>query len=282
MLDTAPVKWLPWKMLVGRSSAPFPTARVIVESGARHIEVVEDLFAPDVTDSQRDRAFVLMAIASALTFRVVTRYPAAARLYLSKGTVAVSEAIRHAAPHLGPAVSVGLDIPWVWLLLRASAQADLDQGVPELLETPAALRGVLLDGPVEKVDLTTLPSRFRGDDRPLYRIDALRGQHRCGPSVVYAGTKLDWIVLRGATGPNAKPLHPDIARSVRDQCQDAKVPFCFESWGEWSPAPQGGNAATLVHDWPNGERFFRVGQRAAVRLLDGKVWDDMPEVAHAG
>ncbi|MGR0185388.1 DUF5131 family protein [Azospirillum aestuarii] len=278
MPDTAPVKWLPWKMLVSNSPAPFPTARVIVESGARHIEVVEDLFAPDVTDSQRDRAFVLMAIASALTFRVVTRYPAAARLYLSKGTVAVSEAIRHAAPHLGPAVSVGLDIPWVWLLLRASSQADLDQGVPELLETPAALRGVLLDGPVEKVDLISAGA---------LECDAIGGVTGGGydefvrTSVGFTRGLVDWIVLRGQTGPNAKPLHPDIARSVRDQCQDAKVPFCFESWGEWSPAPQGGNAATLVDDWPNGERFFRVGQRAASRLLDGKVWDEMPEVSHA-
>jgi len=272
MPDTAPVKWLPWKMLVGRSSTPFPTARVIVESGARHIEVVEDLFAPDVTDVQRDRAFALMGMCQKLTFRVATAFPAAASTYLrTLGRHHQEDRVSLILKSMPGEPSFFYDlgdkgwfIPNVWLLLRASTQTDLDQGVPELLETPAAVRGVLLDGPVEKVDLHKVgPLGSRGHNC-LFQINGVR-----------------WVTLRGATGPDAKPLHPDIARSVRDQCQDAKIPFCFESWGEWSPAPQGGNAATLVHDWPNGERFFRVGQRAAVRLLDGKVWDEMPEVVHA-
>lgn len=47
--------------------------------------------------------------------------------------------------------------------------------------------------------------------------------------------RLDWIIVGGESGPNARPMHPDWARSLRDQCAEAGVPFLFKQWGEWAP-----------------------------------------------
>jgi protein gp37 len=50
---------------------------------------------------------------------------------------------------------------------------------------------------------------------------------------------IDWVIVGGESGPNARPMHPDWARSLRDQCQAAGVPFMFKQWGEWGPDWEG-------------------------------------------
>lgn len=59
---------------------------------------------------------------------------------------------------------------------------------------------------------------------------------------------IDWVIVGGESGHNARPMHPDWARSLRDQCQDAGVPFFFKQWGK----------------------------KAAGRLLDGREWNEFP------
>src|SRR6185312_17385933 len=45
---------------------------------------------------------------------------------------------------------------------------------------------------------------------------------------------IDWVIVGGESGPGARPMHPDWARSLRDQCHAAGVPFFFKQWGEWT------------------------------------------------
>lgn len=82
---------------------------------------------------------------------------------------------------------------------------------------------------------------------------------------------LDWVICGGESGPNARPMHPAWACSIRDQCQAAGVPYFFKQWGEWAP----------FFD-ENGDHWdvFRLGKRRAGRLLDGRTWDEMPEARH--
>jgi len=91
-------------------------------------------------------------------------------------------------------------------------------------------------------------------------------------------------------GPGARPMHPDWARSLRDQCEAAGVPFLFKQWGEWMPTIHEGDTVKLVfekgaphgpnqpafHDWPDGQGAARVGKKAAGRLLDGRTHDGYP------
>lgn len=98
-----------------------------------------------------------------------------------------------------------------------------------------------------------------------FRIDHLRAVPAAlrflstEPLIAHPGTlNLDgihWVVAGGESGPGARPLHPDWARSVRDQCVAANVAFFFKQWGGRSP-------------------------RAGGRLLDGRHWSEMP-TAHS-
>jgi protein gp37 len=83
---------------------------------------------------------------------------------------------------------------------------------------------------------------------------------------------LDWVVCGGESGPNARPMHPDWARSLRDQCQAAGVPFFFKQWGAWAPF----EARLSRRLYNNG--MSMVGKKKAGRLLDGREWNEFPAV----
>ncbi len=73
-----------------------------------------------------------------------------------------------------------------------------------------------------------------------------------------------WVIVGGESGPHARPMHPDWARSLRDQCAAADVPYFFKQWGEWRPVA------------PRSLNYERVGKKAAGRLLDGAEHNGMP------
>lgn len=89
-----------------------------------------------------------------------------------------------------------------------------------------------------------------------------------------------WVVAGGESGRNARPMHPDWALSLRDQCEAADVPFLFKQWGEWVPMmghTEGVPVHGAKHSFPDGTVMGRAGKRDAGRQLDGFVWDQYPE-----
>jgi len=92
---------------------------------------------------------------------------------------------------------------------------------------------------------------------------------------------LQWVIAGGESGHQPRLMHPAWVRSLRDQCQEAGVPFHFKQWGEWAPAIDGGAGAQRVLPGPAGEATVlqRLGKRSAGRLLDGRTWDEVPSVA---
>lgn len=93
---------------------------------------------------------------------------------------------------------------------------------------------------------------------------------------------LDWVICGGETGPGARPMHPDWVRSLRDQCQSARVPFFFKSWGEWAPnCLCGAKRPHPIIQRPTPGHvgcMFKCGERRAGRLLDGVEHNEFPEV----
>lgn len=104
--------------------------------------------------------------------------------------------------------------------------------------------------------------------------------------------QIDWIIVGGESGANARPMHPDWARSLRDQCQAAGVPFLFKQWGEWFPYGEfdgegkqnscdRGERPGLWHTWEQPLGGFSVrllgGKKAAGRLLDGVEHNGRPQ-----
>ena len=60
----------------------------------------------------------------------------------------------------------------------------------------------------------------------------------------------DLVIVGGESGPGARPMHPDWARSLRDQCVAAGVPFFFKQWGEWAPGVFECNSDSEFYDGP--------------------------------
>ncbi|MBP6479919.1 MAG: phage Gp37/Gp68 family protein [Pseudomonadales bacterium] len=82
--------------------------------------------------------------------------------------------------------------------------------------------------------------------------------------LAYDDVRIHWVIAGGESGTGARPMHPDWARSVRDQCEAMRVPFLFKQWGTFNAA---------------GER---VGKKLSGRLLDGVLHDAYPnDVADA-
>lgn len=190
----------------------------------------------------------------------------------------------------------------VWLGTSAGMQKTADQNIPHLLATPAAIRFVSAEPLLGHVGLSLLGVGPRGSGRVVGdTYDALTGEAVDSTDHGYerrqGGPKLDWIICGGESGPNARPMHPDWARSLRDQCVAAGVPFFFKQWGEWEAhKPKAGDDLggemrkdkvrfVQLNREPDGhfrkgdEIMKRVGTKAAGNLLDGRVWDQMPEVA---
>lgn len=148
----------------------------------------------------------------------------------------------------------------VWIGTSVCDQAGADKRIPELLAIPAKVRFLSCEPLLGAVDI-----RFGF-------------QHLVEPT----RPTIDWVICGGEGGPNARPMHPDWARSLRDQCQLAGVPFFFKQWGEWGASCYHGLADKDVigkaeMTLPGPYSFYRVGKKAAGRLLDGREWSEFPK-----
>ena len=179
----------------------------------------------------------------------------------------------------------------VWLGATVVNQEEADRDIPKLLDTPAALRWLSMEPLLGPVDLTAIKRTLA----PSFFGDALHWYHRgyCHEQDGIEYPAIDWIIVGGESGPRARPMHPDWARALRDQCAAADVPFLFKQWGEWAPDQDGaetcGNCGQTKFDtinahsecgacgsysWQRADTPLdtpcRVGKRRAGRLLDGR------------
>lgn len=188
----------------------------------------------------------------------------------------------------------GSGYPNVWLGCTVVNQAEAYRDIPKLLSVPARVRFLSMEPLLGPVDLP--PHLYEK------RIGADFAAEAGGGSLQWTTYSLDLVIVGGESGPKARPMHPDWARSLRDQCKAAGVAFHFKQWGEWEAAMDRdrydpdwrADYSNIFADhgkmkWLNlaggrgfhGERFHvmrRVGKKAAGRELDGRTWDEMPEV----
>ncbi|MGY2732358.1 phage Gp37/Gp68 family protein [Sphingomonas sp. UYP23] len=125
--------------------------------------------------------------------------------------------------------------PNVWLGVSVEDQQRADERIPDLLATPAAVRFISAEPLLGPVRLTNIDCSARADQPDFYWINALTGEHddMCRPCAPVPS--LDWVIVGGESGPGARPMHPDWAEQLRDQCHKAGVPFLFKQWGHWAP-----------------------------------------------
>ena len=62
---------------------------------------------------------------------------------------------------------------------------------------------------------------------------------------------IDWVIVGGESGPGARPISEEWVTEIRDKCLIQGVPFFFKQWGG-------------------------TNKKKAGKLLDGRIWDQMP------
>ena len=242
------------------------------------VNSMSDLFHDSVPDEYIARVFAVMALAPQHTFQVLTKRHARMRSLVSHGLLDMID---------DPASDVRVKVPqWplpnVWLGVSAENQQWSDIRIPALLDTPAAVRFVSAEPLLGPIDLTPWigcphDSMTGVDQTPVSSPKKRWRCDQCCASVLdgtVTNVGLHWVIAGGESGRGARPMHPDWARSLRDQCQAAGVAFLFKQWGEHAPETV---ALPLSSEPTIGMR--RVGKKAAGRVLDGRTWDQYPEVA---
>jgi len=134
----------------------------------------------------------------------------------------------------------------VWLGVTVENQETADERIPLLLECPGAVRFVSCEPLLGPVRFDLLLEYTTRDDVAAETARILSVTSEC--ILPEWHSRIDWVIVGGETGPAARPMHLDWARSIRDQCLAAGVPFFFK------------------RDGPRGSRE-----------LDGRTWDEMPE-----
>ncbi len=238
---------------------------------------LSDFADKEVPQEWRDKAFQVMAETRNLIHLILTKR----------------------IGNLGNMLPVPFDFdkhyPNVWIGATIVNQEEADRDIPKLLAVPAAKRFLSMEPLLGPVDIGLLCENWSDD----IVTDPETGARECCKACDFTGigNDIDWVIVGGESGPGARPMHPDWARSLRDQCEAAGVPFLFKQWGEWTPgenvelvrgtvdtaflctdgwdiyplnlATDGGH----IDDQPD---LYRVGKKAAGRLLDGRTWDGYP------
>ncbi|MFI6277925.1 DUF5131 family protein [Streptomyces sp. NPDC050988] len=244
-----------------------------------HVNAESDLFHPRISDQAITRAFEVMEAErnGRHTFQILTRFPERMLLFMlarqpSKQRYAAqlddcpTEALRTGSAAQDAPERAGRRPENIWFGVRVEDQRTADRRIPDLLETPAAVRFVYcapLAGPVE---LHKYLAEGRDVTDPY--ADApdgavVEGMERRGDQWVRV-ERLHWVVAGGTCGPGAHPMHPGWARSLRDECAAAGVPFFFTQHGEY--------VCAVVEDDPNyaGGRAYDnpLGGRSSATLRE--------------
>lgn len=160
---------------------------------------------------------------------------------------------------------VGQLVPWVhvwpnnvWLGTTVETQRWAEKRIPLLLEQPAIVSFLSCEPLLGSMDLTRWLKRDHHEPR------------------------ISWIIVGGESGHRARPMNPDWARALRDQCKAHGVAFHFKQWGNWRPTSgQPNGKAVRSVQGANGDPIIMVnmGKKAAGRKLDEQRWDELPQVA---
>lgn len=230
-----------------------------------------DLFHPAVLDEYLDRIFAIMTMSPQHTFMVLTKRPERMAKYFSEWLNGI-KSVQTSRPNIMG--DLRLPILNLWIGVTAENQEQAEKRIPLLLQTPAAHRFVSIEPILGTVNLTYL------------RLDGSNGFCECDaldtdgagfyPSSKVLGP-IDWVICGGESGHNARPVHHEWVRYLKNQCVHAEVPFFFKQWGEWAPREVALKIYGSDYDPENKVAMARVGKKAAGRLLDGKEYLEFPE-----
>jgi len=200
-----------------------------------------DLFHESVEYSDIDKILCIMSITRHITYQILTKRPDRMEDYFSTRDAPGDVAIDWLMSVVGEEafyekyddfvcdyfMTEGINRPNLWLGVTAENQEQADIRIPILLKVPAAKRFVSVEPMLEEINISHY--------LPQYCCNGY--ECGCGGSVIEPPPFLDWVIVGGESGSGARPMNPDWARSIRDQCKDVGVPFFFKQMSGKAPIP---------------------------------------------
>jgi protein gp37 len=159
-----------------------------------------DLGHPGVDDRMLDSVFAAMLEAPQHIYQILTKRPERFTAYFAD----LPRRQREMECHAGMDWLMEIPANW-WFGISAEDQKRYDQRWPVLAQLPAQVRWISAEPLLGHID------------------------------ILAHATQPNWVVAGGESGPGARPMHPDWARSLRDQCAAVGVAFLFKQWGSWAP-----------------------------------------------
>lgn len=200
------------------------------------VNSMSDLFHPAITDEFIARVFAVMAATPQHTYQVLTKRHGRMRSLLDSGRfrsdahsrlIDLVQTMTWEPEFVWP-------LPNVWLGVSAEDQKRAELRVGALRETPATVRFVSAEPLLGPVDLTP---------------------HLPG---------LSWVIVGGESGPGARPMDLELARSLVEQCQAAEVPVFVKQLGSvWAKGRSADRKGGDPDDWPADLRIRQFPAPAA-------------------
>ena len=270
------------------------------------VSSMSDIFHEGVSDGTLDRIYAVMALCPQHRFLVLTKRADRMQKYLLSGEQhLIGSSRKHGAKYSTPSrwsmvvkeavaiqgVSKVHELPngnFCWPLPNVAQGVSVENQAAvsrahTLATTPAAMRFLSCEPLLGPLELTRINASGTGCES---FVNVLSGRIEYN-SHFYCreNERIHWVIGGGESGPGARPMHPDWARGLRDQCLAAKVPFFFKQWGEWGEYLSAHTPSSLDFRitcetrtfFNDGYRVARYGKKAAGRVLDGREWDERPE-----
>lgn len=185
----------------------------------RHVFVnsMSDLFHAQVSFEFIDKVFYVMTGVRRHTFQILTKRPQRMLDYFESRQKIWAQ--RKAGVELLDWFGVHSATDHIWLGVSCEDQKTADERIPLLLQTPADVRFVSCEPLLGEIDLRQwiIKQGF------VERVSAWGDGER-----FYPNSTIDWVITGGESGPHFRPMNLDWARSLRDQCVAANVPYFFK------------------------------------------------------
>lgn len=239
------------------------------------VNSMSDLFHEGVDFDFVDMVFAVMAATPQHTYQVLTKRPDVALEWYNKILeTPLSWAAEDIIENLSNSDTIPHDVlqkylddysigktkwplPNVWLGVSVEHQQAADERIPVLLRLPAAKRFLSCEPLLDRVDLTSIY-----DASGRVYLNALGGTKQLGPQDNFVQldnlSKIDWVIVGGESGHNARGMHYDLPLHIMNQCKEYGVPFFFKQWGEYN------------------EDGVKVGKKKAGCKLFGEEFKEMP------
>lgn len=263
-----------------------------------------DLFHKDVPTLEIDKVFAIAAISPKHNFMFLTKRPDRMATYFdtpakklaerwedviySMGISAGDDEIDTVASFLHNICGLGWPLKNIWLGVSVEDQKAADDRIHYLNEISAAVKFVSCEPLLSEINF----EKSLGESLKWHA----GGLKNC----------ISWVISGGETGHNARPVHPDWIRSIRNQCDSGGIPFFFKGWGEFKNGSDYINLKTSNHivltngefarwdndDWKSISKKYSVnqfndlkpfvvcktGKKQSGDLLDGKQYHEFPKI----